>query len=158
MRCWGGGTAADTKGLEYQRSQCRMEHALFINGGLQTGYLDVQHENYDGSKLGALRFAKAYTGSFRNEAFGRSNKVSTSPYCKEEFIQRDGLPLRAVVCLSAYRKLEGLYSLSILVAPIDAATEGALGRFNAPGVSFDSALKLTTHYLAGFGWAEGKKP
>jgi len=156
MRCWGGGTPADTKGLEFQRSQCRMDHALFISGNLQTGYLDIQHENYDGKKLGALRFAKAYSGSFRNEGFGRSNKISTSPYCKDEFIDRDGLPLRAVVCLSAYRKLEGLYALSILVAPVDAPTEGALGRFNAPGVSFDNALKLTTHYLQGFGWADKK--
>jgi hypothetical protein len=156
MRCWGGSTPADTKGMEYQRSQCRMDHALFISGNLQTGYLDVQHENYDGRKLGALRFAQAYSASFRNERFGTSNKISTAPYCKEEYISRDGLPLRAVVCLSAYRKLEGLYALSILVAPVDAATEGALGRFNAPGVSFDNALKLTAHYLQGFAWADRK--
>jgi S1-C subfamily serine protease len=150
MRCWGGGSAADSKGLEYQRTQCRMEHALYINGSLQTGYLDVQHENYDGSKLGALRFAKIYSASFRNERMGFSNKVSTAPFCREEFVDRDGLPLRAVVCLSAYRKLEGLYSLSVLVTTVDASTEGALGRFNAPGVSFDNALKLTAHYLDGF--------
>ena len=156
MRCWGGGTPADTKGLEFQRSQCRMEHALYISGGLQTGYLDVQHENYDGRKLGPLRFAKVYSGSFRNEAFGSSNKIATAPFCKEEFVGRDGLPLRAVVCLSAYRKLEGLYSLSILVAPVDSSVEGALGRLNAPGVSFDNALKLTTHYLQGFAWADRK--
>jgi len=153
MRCWGGGSAADSKGLEYQRSQCRMEHALYISGGLQTGYLDVQHENYDGSKLGALRFAKIYSGSFRNERMGVSSKVSTAPFCREEFVDREGLPLRAVVCMSAYRKLEGLYNLSVLVTTVDAPTEGALGRFNAPGVSFDNALKLTSHYLNGFAWA-----
>ena len=152
MRCWGSGTPADAKGLEFQRSQCRMEHALFVGGGVQTGYFDMQHEAYDGRKLGALRFARQYSGSFRNERLGNGDKTRTAPFCKEEFLDRDGLPLRAVVCLRAYRKLAGLHDLSVLVTTVDAKTEGALGRFNAAGVSFDNALKLTAHYLEGFAW------
>ncbi|WP_077034572.1 serine protease [Pelomonas sp. KK5] len=152
MRCWGRGTPADTKGLEFQRSQCRMEHALFVSGAMQTGWLEMSHEAYDGRKLGALRFSKQYSGSFRNEALGRSDKARTAPFCKEEFIDREGLPLRAVVCLRAYRKLDGLHDLSVLVTTVDSATEGALGRFDARGVSFDNALKLTAHYLEGFAW------
>jgi hypothetical protein len=152
MRCWGSGSATDAKGLDFQRSQCRMDHALFINGGLQIGYLDMSHEIYDGRKLGVLRFAQQYSNSFRNEHFGGESKMVTAPFCKEEFIDRAGLPLRAVVCMSAYRKLEGLYSLSVLVTTVDSSTEGALGRFNAPGVSFENALKLTSHYLEGFAW------
>ncbi|MEJ6006461.1 serine protease [Paucibacter sp. AS339] len=152
MRCWGRGTPADTKGLEFQRSQCRMEHAVFVSGQIQTGYLDMSHEAYDGAKLGPIRFAKQYSGSFRNERLGREDKFRTAPFCKEEFVSRDGLPLRAVVCMRAYRKLAGLHDLSVLVTTVDAATEGALGRFDARGVSFDNALKLTAHYLEGFAW------
>ncbi|MFY7866244.1 S1 family peptidase [Roseateles sp.] len=152
MRCWGRGTPADTKGLEFQRSQCRMEHAVFVSNHIQTGYLDMSHEAYDGGKLGAIRFAKQYSGSFRNERLGRDDKFRTAPFCKEEFVSRDGLPLRAVVCLRAYRKLAGLHDLSVLVTTVDAPTEGALGRFDARGVSFDNALKLTAHYLGGFAW------
>lgn len=176
MRCWGSGTPADTKGLEYQRSQCRMEHGLFVGGGVQTGFFNMQHEAYDGRKLGTLRFAKQYSDSFRNEALGRSDKTRTAPFCKEEFVESygpqsprwgadgsgaalrasDGLPLRVVVCLRAYRKLAGLHDLSVLVTTVDANTEGALGRFNAIGVSFDNALKLTRHYLEGFAWTSKK--
>ncbi len=153
FRCWGRGTGADNKGLDFQRSQCRMEHAVFVNGGMQTGYLDMSHEAYDGRKLGAIRFARQYSASFRNERLGRDDRDRTAPFCKEDFVERDGLPLRAVVCMRAYRKLEGLHDLSILVTTVDAQTEGALGRFDAKGVSFDNALKLTAHYLGGFGWA-----
>lgn len=156
MRCWGRGTPADSKGLEFQRSQCRMEHAVFVSDAMQTGYLDMSHEAYDGGKLGAIRFAKQYSASFRNERLGRNDKDRTAPFCKEEFVDRDGLPLRAVVCLRAYRKLAGLHDLSVLVTTVDASTEGALGRFDARGVSFDNALKLSAHYLEGFAW-NGKK-
>lgn len=152
MRCWGRGTPADTKGLDFERSQCRMDHALFVSGNLQTGWLDMSHEAYDGAKLGALRFARQYSGSFRNERLGAADKSRTAPYCKEQFVDRDGLPLRAVVCLRAYRKLEGLHDLSVLVTTVDASTQGALGRFDARGVSFDNALKLAAHYLEGFAW------
>ena len=99
---------------------------------------------------------RSYTGSFRNEPLGREDKSRTAPFCKEDFIQRTGLPLRAVVCLRAYRKLVGLHDLSVLVTTVDAPTEGALGRFDAHGVSFDNALKLTAHYLEGFAWNPAK--
>lgn len=156
MRCWGRGTSADSKGLDFERSQCRMDHALFVSGNLQTGWLDMSHEAYDGSKLGALRFARQYSASFRNERLGVADKSRTAPYCKEQFVDRDGLPLRAVVCLRAYRKLEGLHDLSVLVTTVDASTQGALGRFDARGVSFDNALKLAAHYLEGFAWTNSK--
>ncbi len=156
MRCWGRGTPADTKGLDFERSQCRMDHALFVGGNLQTGWLDMSHEAYDGSKLGALRFARQYSSSFRNERLGGPDKSRTAPFCKEQFVDRGGLPLRAVVCLRAYRKLEGLHDVSILVTTVDAAEQGALGRFDARGVSFDNALKLAAHYLEGFAWTNRK--
>jgi len=183
MRCWGRSTAADAKGLDFERSQCRMDHALFVSGSLQTGWLDMSHEAYDGSKLGALRFSRQYTGSFRNERLGGADKSRTAPYCKEQFVgmpppdagepasppggapvarqSRSGpgdvLPLRAVVCLRAYRKLDGLHDLSVLVTTVDDARQGALGRFDARGVSFDNALKLAAHYLEGFAWTSSSK-
>ncbi|MFN3304425.1 MAG: serine protease [Roseateles sp.] len=157
MRCWGRGTPADTKGLDFERSQCRMDHAIFVGGNLQTGWLDMSHEAYDGDKLGALRFARQYSRSFRNERLGSSDKTRTAPYCKEQFVDRAGLPLRAVVCLRAYRKLEGLHDVTILVTTVDASTQGALGRFDARGVSFDNALKLAAHYLEGFAWTNSSK-
>jgi hypothetical protein len=152
MRCWGSSTPADTPGLEYQRSDCDMDTAVFISDRLQTGDLTVRHEVYDGRKLGTLRFARVYSESFRNEAFGRSTSTQTAPQCKERFVDRDGLPLRAVVCMSAYRKLKGLYNLSVLVATVDANTQGAQGRLDARGIDFDNALRLTEHYLQGYAW------
>ena len=55
------------------------------------------------------------------------------------------------------RPLEGLHDVSILVTTVDASTQGALGRFDARGVSFDNALKLAAHYLEGFAWTNSSK-
>ena len=58
--------------------------------------------------------------------------------------------------MKAYKKLNGLYDASMLVATVDEPRIGVLGRFDARGVSFDNALKLSEHYLEGFGWTSAQ--
>jgi hypothetical protein len=155
MRCWGRSTPADTKGLEFERSDCEMDTQIFVSEALATGSLGVRHEAYDGRKLGTLRFTERYSQSFRNESFGRRNtREYTAPQCRERFVEEGSLPLRAVLCLTAYKRLAGLYDLSVLVATLDEDAMGAQGRLDARGVSFDNAMKLAAHYLKGYGLKE----
>lgn len=156
MRCWGRSTPADSRGLEFERSDCEMDTQVFVSGSVTTGSLSVSHEAYDGSKLGWLRFTQRYSMSFRNESFGRfGRKDFTTPQCRERFVERDALPVRAVLCMSAYKRLPGLFDLSVLVATLDQPAAGVQGRLDARGVSFDNALKLADHYLHGFALREG---
>ncbi|MCL4700147.1 MAG: hypothetical protein KJ023_24295, partial [Burkholderiaceae bacterium] len=71
----------------------------------------------------------------------------------EDTVQGRDLPLRAVMCLRAHKKLPGLVDLSLLVATLDGTTQGVQGRFDAYGFSFANAQKLAAHYLGGFGVA-----
>ena len=76
----------------------------------------------------------------------------TKPRCNEDFIDRDGLPLRAVVCMRAYKKLPQLYDVSVLVATLDQSQAGVQGRFDAQGVSFANAQRLAKYYLDAYRW------
>ncbi|MBI5256173.1 MAG: trypsin-like peptidase domain-containing protein, partial [Burkholderiales bacterium] len=156
MRCWGHGSPQAVRGLQFERSDCEMDSRVFVNGALRTGFLTVRHEAYDGSKLGALRFAERYSGSFQNEFMGVDDRARTAPRCVERTVDRGGLPLRAVICLRAYKKLEGLHDLSVLVASLDGTQAGVQGRLDAQGVSFASAQRLAQHYLDGFAWTAPK--
>ncbi len=152
MRCWGASTPAEAKGLEFERSDCQMDTAIYISQSLRTGDLSMRHEVYDGTKLGALRFAQQYSQSFQNEGMGRRTRDLTAPKCNEDFVENAGLPMRTVMCLRAYRRLPGLYDVAVLTTSVDAKTEGVQGRFDAHGVSFANALLLASHYLQGFAW------
>jgi serine protease Do len=152
MRCWGSSNPSESKGLSFERSDCQMDTAIFINESLRTGDIAVRHEVYDGSKLGALRFAQEAGMSFRNENMGRRTHDLTAPKCQEDFVENAGLPMRSVMCLRAYRHLPGLYDVAVLSQSVDAKTEGVQGRFDARGVSFQNALLLARHYLQGFAW------
>lgn len=150
MRCWGNSVQSKTGGLDFERSDCVMDTRIFV-GSFNTGTIALRHESYDGRKLGALRFAAVYSSSFRNEGFTRlRGEDMTKPQCHEDFVDRQGLPLRAVVCLRAYKKLVGLYDVSALVATQDQAVAGVQGRFDAQGVSYANAMKLAQHYLDGY--------
>jgi S1-C subfamily serine protease len=160
MRCWGRGSPQASRGLQFERSDCEMDSRIFVSGTLLTGYLTVRHEAYDGSKIGPLRFAQRYSASFRNEFLGRDDRQLTAPQCVERQIDsrssQGRLPLKAVVCLRAYKKLEGLHDLTVLVATLDGSVTGVQGRFDAHGVGFASAQQLTQHYLDGFAWTDPK--
>ena len=154
MRCWGTSEVSRTGGLDFERSECQMDTRIFV-GDYTTGTISVRHESYDGSKLGPLRFEARYSQSFRNEAFVRlPAQHQTKPRCNEDFIERDGLPLRAVVCMRAYKKLPQLYDVAVLVATLDQNQSGVQGRFDAQGVSFANAQRLARHYLEGFRWVQ----
>lgn len=152
MRCWGSSDLSRTGGMDMERSDCVMDTRIFA-GDFSTGAVSVRHESYDGSRLGALRFASRHAQSFRNESFTRlRSEHQTQPQCHEDFVDRKGLALRAVVCLRAYKKLPQLYDLSVLVATLDQPTSAVQGRFDAQGVSFANAQRLARHYLEAYAW------
>jgi hypothetical protein len=152
MRCWGASEVSRTGGLDFERSDCVMDTRIWA-GDFTTGAISVRHESYDGHKLGALRFAAQHARSFRNESFTRLRaEHQTKPQCDESYVASHGLPLRAVVCLRAYKKLPALYDVSVLVATLDQADAGVQGRFDATGVSFANAQRLARHYLDAYAW------
>ena len=154
MRCWGSSEPSRTGGLDLERSDCVMDTRIFV-GDYTTGAVSVRHEAYDGAKLGTLRFADRYSASFRNESFLRlRSEFQTKPQCREDFVDEHGLPLRAVICLRAYKKLPELYDLSVLVATVDQKQAGVEGRFDVQGVSFANAEKLAHYYLDAYGWVK----
>ncbi len=157
MRCWGDAAPAEGQSLDFERSDCVMDQRVFVGERLTTGSITVRHEAYGAERLGALRFSRMYSDSFENESFS-SGRSATAPQCKEGFVDRDGLTLRSVVCLSALKRLEGLFDLSVLAATVDQPTEGVLGRLDADGVDFEGAMKLVEHYLRGFAWIHRPAP
>ena len=152
MRCWGSSEPSKTGGMDLERSDCVMDTRIFV-GDFTTGAMSVRHESYDATRLGPLRFAARHSQSFRNESFTRLRpEHQTKPQCHEDYVDRGGLTLRAVVCLRAYKKLPQLYDVSVLVATLDQPSAGVQGRFDAQGVSFANATRLARHYVEAYAW------
>ena len=151
-RCWGRARDPDFKAFDLERTNCQLDSQVFA-GEITTGFIRVRYEAYDAPKFSALRFARMYSDSMANEQFAlRGNSRTTAAECSERFIDRAGMAMRAVVCMSAYRKFHGLYNVSVLVGSLNRPTQGVQGRLDAHGVSFENALALVAYYLNGFKW------
>ncbi|WP_460549280.1 S1C family serine protease [Comamonas piscis] len=151
-RCWGDGRERRSESLfDFERSQCRIDSEVFTGDG-DVGGLGMRYEAYDAPRLSPWQFAHTYGSSFANEPMRkRGNRVRTGYECREDFVAGDAqLPLRAVVCMAAYRKFSGLYDLTVLAVSVDQPRQGVLGRLNVSAVSFDNAQRLARQYLQGF--------
>ncbi|RZT09514.1 serine protease, S1-C subfamily, contains C-terminal PDZ domain [Duganella sp. CF402] len=148
MRCWGRSNVKADKPFTVDDASCAMESAIFVSGSLQTGQISIRHQFLRSTNLDKLRFAQLASASFKNEHFG-SNKDArlTGPNCTEDFVKNKDLPLRAVLCVRAYRKFAGLYDFALLTASTDQGLMSLQSRIDARGVSYENGLRLTRVFL-----------
>ncbi len=95
-----------------------------------------------------MRFYALQSQSFKNEQFGNDkDRNRTAPQCQERFVANSQLPLRAVLCVRAYREFEGLYDFSLLTATTDDNHVNLQSRIDANGVSFENGLKVSRQFI-----------
>jgi serine protease Do len=146
MRCWGRSNDRDSFSVEV--TNCQMESSLFVSGSLQTGQVQIQHQFMKSTGLDAVRFAVLSSNSFKNEDFGNyKDKRLTGPSCTEQFVKNGNLPMRAVMCVRAYRKFDGLYDFALLTSSTDEGKMNLQSRLDARGVSYENGLRASRAFL-----------
>lgn len=151
-RCWGQERPARETSYDLDSTDCQMDSHLFVDQ-FNTGFVRLRYESYATTRLDPLRFSVLYSSSFKNESLmQRSNRHLSGVECSERFIESGGMPMRAVVCMNAYRKFSEIYDLVVLLATVNQPQRGILARLDVRGLSFENGLKVAEHYLAGFKW------
>lgn len=146
MRCWGRSNDRDSFSVEV--TNCQMESSLFVSGSLQTGQVQIQHQYLKSTGLDEVRFAVLSSNSFKNESFGNyKDKRLTGPTCTEQFVRNGNLPMRAVMCVRAYRKFDGLYDFALLTSSTDEGKMNLQSRLDARGVSYENGLRASRAFL-----------
>jgi len=148
MRCWGRSNNRQDNPFVLNNIDCAMESAVYVSDQLQIGHVAIRHEFTKATDLDAIRFSALMSASFKNESFGSYKDVNlTGPMCNERFVVNKGLSMRAVLCVRAYRKFEGLYNFSLLTATTDESLINLQSRIDANGVSFENGMRLSKVFL-----------
>jgi hypothetical protein len=152
MRCWGSSNAQEAarggKPFAVDTTNCTMESSVFVSGSLQTGQIGIRHQFLRSTGLDAIRFAQLSSSSFKNEDFGSyKDRRLTGPQCTEQFVTNGSMPMRAVLCVRAYRKFAGLYDFSLLTASTDDGTMNLQSRLDARGVSYENGMRTARAFL-----------
>ncbi len=148
MRCWGRSNTRQENPFVLNNIDCAMESAVYISDQLQIGHVAIRHEFTRSTDLDAIRFSALMSASFKNESFGSYKDINlTGPMCNERFVSNQGLPLRAVLCVRAYRKFEGLYDFALLTSTTDESLVNLQSRIDAKGVSFENGQRITHTFI-----------
>jgi serine protease Do len=149
-RCWGDVSNADKKNYRQESTRCALDSNLFISETLRIGGVNLQHETLTDEKLGALRMTRMRSMSFGNERFNAmpQNKSRTASRCQEQFISDTALPVRAVTCVRAYKKYDGLYDFTTIVVTLDHDRRGLESVLRLNGVEHARGLQESQRFLA----------
>ncbi len=148
VRCWGRANGKQSKSYSYDQVNCSMETALYVSNQTQTGHISIQHKLLQSIDLGDLRFAALASRSFQNQGVGGHKDTRyTAPQCVEQFVTNGTLPMRAVLCVRAYRKFPELYDFTLLTASTDSGQMSLQSRVDASGVTYENGLRISRIFL-----------
>ncbi|MGB9990754.1 S1 family peptidase [Massilia sp. SM-13] len=157
MRCWGRSNVRGEKAFAVDNTNCAMESAIFVSGTMQTGQIAIRHQFMRSTGLDAIRFAQLSSLSFKNESFGSyKDSRMTPPSCTEEFVKNRTMPMRAVMCVRAYKKFPGLYDFSLLTASTDDSLMNLQSRLDARGVSYENGMRAARAFMESLAREDGK--
>ncbi|MES2129837.1 MAG: S1C family serine protease, partial [Pseudomonadota bacterium] len=157
IRCWGRSNVKSESTFIADTISCSMESAIFISDTQQTGHVAMSHQYVRSASLDALRFAALASNLFKVDNLGTSHDSRlTGPACTERFVKSKTLPLRAVMCVRAYRKFAGLYNFTLITASTDDARASLQSRIDVSGVSFENGMRTTRAFLEALGRGKSK--
>lgn len=156
LKCWGDTSHEPENPYTITSYQCSSEEDIYLSSDHRTGVLAYDHAFVSSDQLGPLRFSALYTAHFSDDAGGveATKEDVTNFRCREEFVKVGNLPVRAALCLRAYKKFPGLYDLSLRAATIDASTSGVQTSLDLAGFSADNARALARRYLEALAWTK----
>ncbi|TQK08070.1 serine protease [Herbaspirillum sp. SJZ107] len=152
LRCWGRSNFRAEAEFTVDAVSCAMEAAIYVSDTQQTGHVSMSHQYLRSASLQPLQFSVLASSRFRVDRIGSSRDTRlTRPACSEQFVHTATLPLRAVMCVRAYRKFAGLYNFTLLTASTDDGQASLQSRLDLAGVSYDNGTRATRAFLAALG-------
>ncbi|MDR3426452.1 MULTISPECIES: S1C family serine protease [Silvimonas] len=156
FRCWGNEIRGDDKRYTAQTMRCGSQSSIFLTEEYETGTVYYSSSYVQSKGLNDQQFAHLYGGLFSvDPPLPDATREDVGNFsCKTAFVhQPDGLPLKNVFCLRAYRKLPGLYDAVMMSATLDQSQNGLINRLVVGGISYNNAVKLARKFLGATAWA-----
>jgi S1-C subfamily serine protease len=134
------------------RISCSAKAGLYLQQGLYSGDIRFAHKVFSTAKLGAWRFTNRLSKQAAGGA-GYGSKRHVAPYgCETRNVALKGFDARAQLCVRAYRKLDGLYDVSLRVVSLNGTATGFVSRLDMFGMEFDAGMSFARRYLAAMEW------
>ncbi|HZI13929.1 MAG TPA: serine protease [Myxococcus sp.] len=156
LKCWGDTPHDPEVPYTVTNYQCSSEEDIFLSSRHRTGVVAFLHQHATSQKLGAVRFSALYSALFSQDpdTVEATREDVTNFRCKSDFVDVGGLPVRAAMCLRAYKRFPGLYDLVLRAATVNAGTSGVDTSLTLAGFTAENARRVARRYLEGLSWTK----
>jgi serine protease Do len=155
MHCWGDRRARSFETYTKTRHGCSLAPWVFISSEHDTGGVGFDHTLLSSSELNRFQFYALLEQEFgRGLKANRAAREDVGRYaCHTDFVDRDGLRLKAVLCLRAYRKLPGLYEGVFKAVTLAENDVGLTTELRLSGFAPETVERLPRRFLKVITWA-----
>jgi hypothetical protein len=155
FRCWADSKRRADELFETVTHECATTGSVYISASHRSGAVAYRHVLLTGRGLNRFRFFHLYQERFaeQEEDLPGDREDLTGFACRSQVLAGEGVPLKAVLCLRAYRKLTGLYDAVVRAATLDQAHQGLQTSAVLTGLSSASITGFARRYLESLGWA-----
>lgn len=150
MRCWGN-ESTETKWFFKVRSyNCSGDSDLYVGEGVNMGSVLFESMLYQSDTLDSFRFARILGRIYGrlSESNDDIQRKHFSKYvCTDSLVDLNDKPVRAALCLRAYKKFSGLYDFRLRVVSLRESKRALITKLNLIGVTHEDGMRLVKHYL-----------
>ena len=126
---------------------CSAKAGLYVQQGLYSGDLRYSHYVLTTEKLDAWRFSKRLSElATATGAHGSRRHVGTFA-CENANVTLKGFDAAVLVCVRAYRKLEGLHDFTVRVSSLNGGKRGFASHLDMYGLEFDAGMGFIRRYV-----------
>ena len=152
MDCNAAGDPAPDQPVHTVTINCAAKAGLYVQNGLYSGDLRYSHYVLSTEKLDAWRFAHRLSNLSAASGVAGTRKNVGPFVCKDQTVRLQGFDAGLLVCTRSYRKLEGLYDITVRVVSLNQATRGFASHLDMHGVDFDAGMRFVQRFVEALQW------
>jgi serine protease Do len=121
---------------------------------MSTGDIRYTHHYLQSDEMNSMRFYNLMSSYFGNSSTALDgHKDDFTEYnCKSGFIKNENIHFRSAFCLRRYREFEDIYDMVLIAGSLVDDKKGLVTKLVLAGVSYESAIAFSKHYLESFAW------
>lgn len=155
LNCWGDSSNEEDALYSETSYSCTSKHRIFISDMLVTGTVRYAHYYVSARELSATHFYAIMQQYFTSVGERGHREAVTAWSCETRFVDNQGLPMKAALCLRAYHRIPGLYDLNMNVVSLNQDNAALQSELSLHGFDYDNLTMLARRYLEAITW---KKP
>ncbi|WNC68269.1 serine protease [Thalassotalea nanhaiensis] len=157
IRCWGNSNADKPDALLFKAvTNCQMEEYVYISESFTTGSINMEFHFFNAEELSSTRFYQIYQTQINRAAGGnRAGKEDVTEYeCQHDITtdSEESIRNKAILCIRAYKKYQGLYDVMYLSASVDKDTKALVSHFTLSGVDKNFAQVFNKKFMESVKW------